>query len=171
MTRRELLALPAVSPLLRRAWARPVAEAQNISYSAAGGIEGSVTPPDLFFVRDHFHEPEVSLSAWKLKIEGRVESPLELSLADILESPTKKIEAVLECAGNAAGGPAASNGHVGRRAAGPSVAAGRGRARRRQVMLEGADSGRLMPDSPNLPYSRSSRSQSATGRKGWWRSS
>jgi DMSO/TMAO reductase YedYZ molybdopterin-dependent catalytic subunit len=145
--------LPAVSLLTRRALGAPVAAAQNLSY-ALGSIEGSITPPDLFFVRDHFHEPELSLSSWKLKIEGRVTKPLELSLADILESPTQKIEAVLECAGNAAGGPAASNGlwegvplaHLLRQAGVEPGAT--------MVMLEGADSGRLMPDSPNLPYSQ-----------------
>src|SRR5437016_5167345 len=108
MTRRKLLSLPTASLLLRRARGAPVAEAQNLSFPLQS-IEGAITPPDLFFVRDHFHEPELSLSSWKLTVEGRVKKPLELSLADILESPTKKIEALLECAGNAAGGPAASN--------------------------------------------------------------
>src|SRR2546426_3576913 len=91
------------------AGSRSPAEAQNLSFPL-GSIEGAITPPDLFFVRDHFHEPELSLSSWTLKIEGRVANPLELSLADILESPTQKLEALLERAGNAAGGPAASNG-------------------------------------------------------------
>src|SRR5258708_29967182 len=153
MTRRGLLFLPAASSLLRRAHGAPVAEAQNLSFPLRS-IEGAVTPPDLFFVRDHFHEPELSLSSWKLKIEGRVANPLELSLADILESPTKKLEALLECAGNAAGGPAASNGqwegvplaHLLRQAGVQPNAS--------MVMLEGADTGRLLPDSPNLPYSQ-----------------
>src|SRR5438105_4795126 len=153
MTRRKLLFLPAAFPLLRRAQGAPIAEAQNLSFPLRS-IEGAITPPDLFFVRDHFHEPELSLSSWKLKIEGRVAKPLELSLADILESPTKKIEALLECAGNVAGGPAASNGvwegvplaYLLRTAGVEANAA--------SVMLEGADSGRLFPDSPNLPYSQ-----------------
>ena len=153
MTRRGLLFLPAASSLLRRAEGAPIAEAQNLSFPLRN-IEGVITPPDLFFVRDHFREPELSLSSWKLKIEGRVANPLELNLADILESPTRKLEAVLECAGNVAGGPAASNGewegvplaHLLRQAGVEPNAA--------MVMLEGADFGRLMPDSPNLPYSQ-----------------
>ena len=79
MTRRGLLFLPAASPLLQRAPGASAAEAQNLSFSLRS-IEGAITPPDLFFVRDHFHEPELSLSSWKLKIEGRVAKPLELSL-------------------------------------------------------------------------------------------
>jgi DMSO/TMAO reductase YedYZ molybdopterin-dependent catalytic subunit len=106
----------------------------------------------MFFVRDHFSEPELSLREWRLRIEGRVARPRELSLADLVESPTRKIEAVLECAGNTAGGPAASNGQWEGvpveyllRQAGLQTGAV-------SVMLEGADSGRLMQDSPNLPY-------------------
>src|SRR5262249_44424847 len=137
MTRRGLLFLPGVASLARQALALPSSEPQNLSFPL-GSIEGAITPPDRFFVRDHFSEPELSLSSWKLKIEGRVAHPLELSLADIIESPTKKLEAVLECAGNAAGGPAASNGvwegvplaHLLRKAGAETAT---------MVMLEGAD--------------------------------
>src|ERR1700730_16550130 len=108
MTRRGLLQLTGACPLLRRALASPSHEAQNLSYPLQA-IDGAITPADFFFVRDHFPEPDLSLDAWRLKIEGRVAHPAELSLADLLESPTKKLEAVLECAGNTAGGSAASN--------------------------------------------------------------
>jgi len=154
MTRRGLLALPAAASMLRRAQgAATVSEAQNLSYPLRS-FEGAITPPDLFFVRDHFHEPGLSLSSWRLKIEGRVANALELSLADVIESPTKKVEAVLECAGNAAGGPAVSNGewegvplaHILKQAGVQPNAT--------MVLFEGADSGRLMPGSPDLPYSQ-----------------
>lgn len=103
-------------------------------------------------MRDHFHEPELSLSAWRLRIEGHVKHPLELSMADLLESPAKKLESVLECAGNAAGGSAASNAiwegtplaYLLREAGAAEDAA--------SVALIGADSGPLMTDSPQLPY-------------------
>jgi len=49
-------------------------------------------------------------------VEGRVAHELELSMADLLESSTKKLEAVLECAGNGAGGSAVSNAVWERRA-------------------------------------------------------
>lgn len=151
MTRRELVIVPAVSTLLRRALADVPSEAQNLSYPLEA-IQSSLTPPDLFFVRDHFSEPELSLREWKLQIEGRVAHPLQFSFADLLESPTRKIEAVLECAGNTAGGPAVSNAvwegvplQYLLRQAGPTAGAA-------TVMLEGADSGRLMQDSSHLPY-------------------
>jgi DMSO/TMAO reductase YedYZ molybdopterin-dependent catalytic subunit len=149
MTRRELLLLSSAGQMLGQAPAS--FDPQNLSYPL-GNIEGTATPPELFFVRDHFREPELSLSTWRLTIEGRVAKRIEFSFADILESPTKELEAVLECAGNPTIGSAASNGvwqgvplavlleQVG--VAHDAVA----------VMLEGADSGRLMQDSPLLPY-------------------
>ncbi|HYM10000.1 MAG TPA: molybdopterin-dependent oxidoreductase [Bryobacterales bacterium] len=145
----------------RRAWLLSLSglsllrgdEPKNISFPLQA-IEGTLTPPDLFFVRDHFTEPDVSLSAWKLKIEGRVARPLEMTFADILESPTKKLEAVLECAGNVASGFAVSNGvwegvpmvHLLEQAK-PAPEAS-------SVLLEGSDTGRLLRDAPDLPYSQ-----------------
>jgi len=149
MTRREFVLLPGACSLMAQALAS--SEPQNLSFPL-GNIQGATTPTDLFFVREHFSEPELSLSAWKLKVEGRVKRPLELTLADIIESPTRKQEAVLECAGNAAGGSAASNAvwegvplaHLLHEAGAATEAT--------TVVLEGADSGRLMPESPDLPY-------------------
>ncbi len=149
MTRRELLLLSSAGGLLGQVPA-PV-DPENRSY-ALGSIEGSITPPELFFVRDHFRAPELFLSTWRLKIEGRVAKPIELTLADIIELPTKGLEAVLECAGNPAIGSAASNAAW----EGVPLAAlleQAGAARDAvAVMLEGADSGRLEEDSPELPY-------------------
>lgn len=157
MTRRELLLLPGVCSMLGQELSSSsprvlsTTEAQNFTFPLEG-IAGSVTPADRFFVRDHFREPELSLSSWRLKIEGRVERPLELTLSDILESPTKVLEAVLECAGSPPDGSAAGN------AVWEGVPLSRlleqaGVARdARAVLLEGADSGRLMKNSPDLPY-------------------
>src|SRR5262249_25196173 len=102
--------------------------------------------------RDHFSEPELSLSAWKLKIEGAVARPIELTFADLLEAPSHNIEALLECAGNVAGGSAASNAawegvsmsYLLQEAGAAGDAA--------SALLEGADSGALLPESPRLPY-------------------
>lgn len=149
MTRRNFLAyagaLSSASGL--------ASEGRNASFSLQN-IPGSLTPPDLFFVRDHFEEPEISLSAWTLKIEGSVARPFSLRFADLLESQTHMLEAVLECAGNGPGGSAASNavwegvsiGSLLKRAA-PAEDAD-------TIILEGADAGRLGPQLPNLPYSQ-----------------
>jgi DMSO/TMAO reductase YedYZ molybdopterin-dependent catalytic subunit len=87
-----------------------------------------------------------------LKIEGAVARPIELSFADLIEAPAHNIEAVLECAGNVAGGSAASNAAwegVSMSYLLKEAGAAAGAA---SVLLEGADSGRLLPDSPQLPY-------------------
>lgn len=149
MSRRQLLLLPSTCSMLGQGLTSFPPQNQSFPLQR---IEGALTSPDLFFVRDHFREPVLSLDTWRLKIEGRVTRPFELSLADLLEYPTKEIEAVLDCAGNAAGGSAASNAAwegislaqlLERAGAAPDATL---------VMLEGADTGRLMQGSPQLPY-------------------
>jgi DMSO/TMAO reductase YedYZ molybdopterin-dependent catalytic subunit len=128
-------------------------EPENVSYPLRA-IEKTITPPDRFFVRDHFAPPEISIEDWRLRIEGRVEHPCELTFSDLVESPSRQLESVLECAGNAAGGAAVSNGLW----EGVSMAWLLERARPSSnaafVMLEGADSGRLFEDTQKLPYTQ-----------------
>lgn len=115
-------------------------------------IENNITPVDHFFVRSHFDEPQLSMRNWKLSIGGRVAHPLELTFSDLIESPVKKIEAVLECAGNWR--LLVSNGvwegvpmsYLLERAA-PDPDASR-------VLLEGADSGRLSRGRGNFAFTR-----------------
>ncbi|HLK22382.1 MAG TPA: molybdopterin-dependent oxidoreductase [Bryobacteraceae bacterium] len=151
MTRRQLLLLPGIGSLLGQEQVLSTSESQNFTFPLEG-VAGSVTPIDRFFIRDHFREPELSLSTWRLKIEGRVEHPMELTLSDILESRTMILEAVLECAGSPPDGSAASNAvwegvPIERLLQQAGVAPDA-----RAVLLEGADSGKLMKNSPELPY-------------------
>ncbi len=150
MTRRDLLRSGAAAIL------SPLSAAtgpQNLSYPLRE-IQGSLTPPDLFFVRDHFSEPELSLETWQLRIEGRVSRPRQLSFSDLLELPTKKIEAVLECSGNGAHGSAASNAKwEGVPISFLFESAGLNRDAA-FIALEGADTGRLGQNSSPLPYTQ-----------------
>ncbi len=59
-----------------------------------------LVPTEQFFVRSHFPAPELHAEAWKLRIEGAVETPLELSLDEIKSLPASTLAAVIECAGN-----------------------------------------------------------------------
>jgi DMSO/TMAO reductase YedYZ molybdopterin-dependent catalytic subunit len=105
-------------------------------------------------VREHFSEPELSLETWQLRVEGRVEHPYQLSFSDLLELPSRKVECVLECAGNAADGSAASNGvweGVPISFLLERAGIGRGAA---CLALEGSDTGRLLTDSATLPYAQ-----------------
>src|ERR1039458_5127823 len=73
-------------------------------------VQGTITPAEQFFVRSHHKVPNLNLAAWKLRVEGKVNRPLEFTFADLLEAPGKRSEAVLECAGNGAEGSLVSSG-------------------------------------------------------------
>lgn len=146
MTRRELLWLTGAGLLSG-------AEPQNLSYPLRS-LEGTVTPSEMFFVRDHFRPPELSLGTWSLRIEGCVEHPYELNFSDLVELPSRKIEAFLECAGNAANGSAISNGVWEGAPLSALLEAARPTANAAFVLLEGADRGRLFPERPTLPYTQ-----------------
>src|SRR5262245_25385625 len=62
--------------------------------------ETYVTPNDLFFVRHHWNPTMPDLAAWTLKVDGEVERPLSLSLADLKAMPRASTTCVLQCAGN-----------------------------------------------------------------------
>lgn len=150
MTRRDVLRSGAA------AFLSPLAGAsgpQNLSYPLRE-IQGSLTPPDLFFVRDHFSEPTLSLETWQLRIEGRVARPRQVSFSDLLELPTKKLEAVLECSGNGTHGSAASNA----RWEGVPISfllEPTGISRDAAFLaFEGADTGSLAPGTSSLPYTQ-----------------
>jgi DMSO/TMAO reductase YedYZ molybdopterin-dependent catalytic subunit len=64
------------------------------------GFSDYITPTEHFFVRTHVYVPEVSLSEWRLKVEGEVASPLTLSMDDLKRMPAVELVGVLECAGN-----------------------------------------------------------------------
>jgi DMSO/TMAO reductase YedYZ molybdopterin-dependent catalytic subunit len=149
MTRRELLFLPvALSGVARAVTA---SEPQSVSFPLEA-IQGALTPAELFFVRNHFVEPEISLSSWKLRVEGRVERPFDWTINDLLGAPKKSLEAVLECAGNPAGGQSVSNGVWEGVPLGYVLDQARPRQEAASVLFEGADQGELSAGSPRLPY-------------------
>ena len=59
-----------------------------------------ITPIRSFFVRSHVAVPTVSLSDWRLKVEGHVATPLSMTMDDLRRMPSAEVIAVLECAGN-----------------------------------------------------------------------
>ena len=65
-------------------------------------LEGLFTPNELFFVRNHATTtPILDPVSFRLRIEGdAIPRPLDLSLAELKEMPSRSVVAYLECAGN-----------------------------------------------------------------------
>src|ERR1700676_3261020 len=64
------------------------------------GFTDWITPIDRFFVRCHSYTPQVTLSEWGLKIDGRVDHPMTLTMDELKKLPRVELVGVLECAGN-----------------------------------------------------------------------
>jgi DMSO/TMAO reductase YedYZ molybdopterin-dependent catalytic subunit len=61
----------------------------------------AVTPNAAFYVRWHLPNlPDVDLATWRLQVDGAVDTPLSLSMADLIAMPTVQVIAVNQCSGN-----------------------------------------------------------------------
>ena len=63
-------------------------------------IDGPFTPTDRFATTQHYGHPEVNLGTFRLKIDGLVERPQELSLDELKKMRSSDIVAGFECSGN-----------------------------------------------------------------------
>jgi DMSO/TMAO reductase YedYZ molybdopterin-dependent catalytic subunit len=113
----------------------------------------NVTPADELFVRNHFDEPTLLLRSWKLRVEGHVARPLDLTFSDLLEMPPTKLEAVLECAGNGEAGNGIGVG-IWQGASIRQVLRDAGADPSGDVLLEGFDEGQLLRDRLHTAYQR-----------------
>ena len=72
----------------------------NAETEPAALAEGAVTATDAFYVRNHGAVPE-AVDDWRLRVEGAVARPLDLSLETLREAlPGDTVTATLQCAGN-----------------------------------------------------------------------
>lgn len=65
-------------------------------------IDGPITPSDQFFRIQHFDMPEVDGAAYRLKLTGLVNKPLEFSLAELRRMRSTEVAIGYECSGNSA---------------------------------------------------------------------
>src|ERR1700750_2304714 len=73
----------------------------NAETPPAALAEGPLTATDAFYVRNHGAVPEIDARAWRLRVDGSVERPLDLSLTTLREAFRERTEAAtLQCAGN-----------------------------------------------------------------------
>jgi DMSO/TMAO reductase YedYZ molybdopterin-dependent catalytic subunit len=76
----------------------------NCETSIPALIGGVVMPNAHFYVRNHFHIPDIDQSSWRLHIGGLVERPLSLSTRELHNMPSRTVVVTLECAGNGRAG-------------------------------------------------------------------
>ncbi len=63
-------------------------------------LKDFITPTELFYVRMHYSIPKIDRTKWRLRIEGEVDSAFELNYDELTKLASKKVLALLECAGN-----------------------------------------------------------------------
>jgi DMSO/TMAO reductase YedYZ molybdopterin-dependent catalytic subunit len=63
-------------------------------------LDDFLTPNERFYVRCHFPIPKINERDWRLKVEGKVARPFEVTMDDLRQMPTHTITVTLECAGN-----------------------------------------------------------------------
>ena len=63
-------------------------------------LDSFITPNHRFYVRSHFPVPQLDARTWRLKVEGAVERPLEISYEELLKINPRTMPVTLECAGN-----------------------------------------------------------------------
>ena len=132
-------------------------------------LDGPLIPNEQFFIRSHFAVPALDVKTWKLKVEGAIDKPLELTMNDLQKLPQKTMPATIECAGNGRVhlAPQVPGLQWGQGAVGNAewtgvtlasvLAAGGVKNSAVDVILEGADSGVIAnPPSPGaIPFSHS----------------
>ncbi|MEV5987876.1 sulfite oxidase [Streptomyces sp. NPDC052051] len=66
-----------------------------------GALLDRITPVDTFYGRNHGPIPRIDTASWRLRVDGLVDRPLELSLDDLrCRFPQESVVATLQCAGN-----------------------------------------------------------------------
>jgi DMSO/TMAO reductase YedYZ molybdopterin-dependent catalytic subunit len=63
-------------------------------------IDGVFTPRDQFFTTQHYGHPDVDPSAFRLKVSGLVNKPIELSLDELKKLKSTDLIFGFECSGN-----------------------------------------------------------------------
>src|SRR5438046_2066801 len=63
-------------------------------------VESFITPTKSFYVRTHFPIPAIDKDEWWLHVEGEVEKPFKINYEELLKLESLTIPVTLECAGN-----------------------------------------------------------------------
>ncbi len=63
-------------------------------------LDSWITPNAKFFSIAHFNRPAIEEATWKLEVDGLVNKPMSLTLADIKQMPRQEVTFTVECSGN-----------------------------------------------------------------------
>jgi DMSO/TMAO reductase YedYZ molybdopterin-dependent catalytic subunit len=63
-------------------------------------LRWDLTPVGLHYLLTHYDIPAVDPATWRLRVDGLVARPLELSLDDVRSRPVVEVAVTMECAGN-----------------------------------------------------------------------
>jgi len=103
LSRRALLAAAATLPFAARAESPGLIirqkEPENLEFPF-DSLNSFLTPNERFYIRSHHAVPKIEASTWKLRVEGAVTRPLDLTYAELRAMPSVTVPATLECAGN-----------------------------------------------------------------------
>jgi DMSO/TMAO reductase YedYZ molybdopterin-dependent catalytic subunit len=66
-------------------------------------IDSFYTPVDDFYIVQHYNQPEIADSDYRLRVTGMVDEPFELTLDELKGRRKVEIDAGFECGGNRAG--------------------------------------------------------------------
>ena len=69
-------------------------------YQDTRQISNFYSTNDQFYVVQHYGQPELDLSSYRLKVTGMVDTPMELSLQDIMGRDVFEMDIAWECGGN-----------------------------------------------------------------------
>jgi len=64
------------------------------------GLDSWITPNDKFFTIKHYGEQAVDPRQWRLDVDGRVRTPLALTLDQLKARPRQEVTFTVECSGN-----------------------------------------------------------------------
>lgn len=124
------------------------------------------TPNHLFYVRNHFPIPTCAASDWRLVIAGEVERPYELTYDQFLALPSRSLRVTMECAGNGRASlrpttpgdqwqyGAVSTAEWTGVSLGTVLAAAGLTSSAREIVVEGADHGRVAGKDEPIRYAR-----------------
>jgi sulfite dehydrogenase len=114
---RTLVQYPQKRPLIKLTERPPQLETPFAVFD-----EGPITPNDAFFVRYHLADipREIDPETFRLEVDGKVKSPLSLSLTDLKAMRATEVVAVNQCSGNSRGffEPRVAGGQLGNGAMG-----------------------------------------------------